>query len=44
MPPLTTGRHSSMEQDGKISGIGFEILTEVTRRTGDKIHISRSAE
>ena len=30
-----------MEEDGKISGIGYDILTEVARRTGDKIHISR---
>ena len=30
-----------MEENGKISGIGYDILTEVARRTGDKIHISR---
>ena len=30
-----------MEADGTISGIGYEILTEVARRTGDTINISR---
>ena len=30
-----------MEDEGKISGIGYDILTEVARRTGDTIHISR---
>jgi polar amino acid transport system substrate-binding protein len=30
-----------MEENAEISGIGYEILTEVARRTGDKIQISR---